>query len=341
MMKKYLLNFTFLFLISTSLLLTPILSKKKLKKHRYRESTIKNSNILDLETVSINVQARRPNEQTITTQKTQKRKRVFTQENNPAKDDSPAQKYDHYVFAVQWANSICALKKCPYNTNLGNFFNIHGLWPNSMNPSSKKIQDCKPSSVDWGSTDKALRADLDLHFAGLFGSRQEFNTYEWRKHGTCVNPFAGKIENMSPVIGEIITKWRKLQQMIDLKKNWKRNTRKVVRKPKKKPATDKSEHNLYFKICIDLNKELDLKKKLGDQGIKPSAKKISIKKIQGAINKAFSVQNFHLRCQRGQGAHKLKFFLVEFRFCYDLDFKIMNCKKKFNTNCGDNVFMKK
>jgi hypothetical protein len=69
---------------------------------------------------------------------------------------------------------------------------------------------------------------------------------------------------MSPVIGEIITKWRKLQQMIDLKKNWKRNTRKVVRKPKKKPATDKSEHNLYFKICIDLNKELDLKKKLGD-----------------------------------------------------------------------------
>jgi ribonuclease I len=199
--------------------------------------------------------------------------------------------------------------------------------------------------VNWRTVDRELKKDLEIHWAGLFGSGKEFNAYEWRKHGTCMDPFYGDLSKMPPKVGIVLKRWRELRKAkFDLKNNKdvsRRDKRDNSRDPNKVKSTDEYEHNLYFKASIALNKNLNLKRNLAKQGIKPSPKRFKLKKLQTAVYRAYGIKNFYVRCDRGKGTRRSEFYISEIRFCYDLNFKLVNCKRRFYTTCDDHVFMKK
>jgi ribonuclease I len=97
---------------------------------------------------------------------------------------------------------------------------------------------------------------------------------------------------------------------------------------------------LYFKASIELNKKLNLKEKLAKRGISPSPKRFKLKKLQTAVFKSYKIKNFSVRCDRGKGNRRREFYVSEIRFCYDLNFNLIDCKRRFNTNCDDFVFIK-
>lgn len=98
-----------------------------------------------------------------------------------------------------------------------------------------------------------------------------------------MDPFYGDLSKMPKKIGLLIKKWRdlrknqhKLEKNMDISRRDKRNN---SRDPNKVKSTDEYEHNLYFKVSIALNKDLNLKKKLAKEGIKPSPKRFKLKKL--------------------------------------------------------------
>lgn len=165
------LKFTLLLLICVLLLSDSFVEtrrKRKRRRKKGRKVTIKTSGIIDVETVSINAEARRPvntgskgkknshsrtrlSHQRYKKQKTNhyyknksKGKKKYNNSRQrsdqktsegvrikPITDENHKFYYDSYVLAVQWAKSICSAKRCVYNTNKGKVFNLHGLWPNS------------------------------------------------------------------------------------------------------------------------------------------------------------------------------------------------------------------
>jgi len=59
------------------------------------------------------------------------------------------QSYDYYVFAVEWAGSVCATKSCAAAYIQGidpTFMNMHGLWPSSF--SGKDPENCPGPAWD-------------------------------------------------------------------------------------------------------------------------------------------------------------------------------------------------
>ena len=97
---------------------------------------------------------------------------------------------------------------------------------------------------------------------------------------------------------------------------------------------------MYFKTAIALNKNLNLKTNLRKKGIKPSPKSFELSKFKNAIAEIYKVKNFSLRCVRGRRNKRGEYYIAEIRFCYNLNFRIIDCSTKFKTNCGDIVFLK-
>ena len=352
--------------------------KKRRRRKRVRKVTIKTSNVVDSETVSINAEARIPirnskkssyKKRTAYKKKKRnyknykkkpytkkggsykkykgkgkgkkgKRKRKVTIRTEAITDSNHKSYYDTYVLAIQWAKSICSVKRCPYNTNNGKVFNIHGLWPNSSRQRMGPF-DCKATRVNWRTVDRKLKSELETHWAGLFGSGKEFNAYEWRKHGTCMDPFHGDISKMPTRVAKVIQSWRKLRKTkAELSRRDQRNNSRDPNATKPAKTTDDYEHNLYFKASIALSKTLNLKRNLAKQGIKPGPKRFKLKKLRTAVFRAYNIKNFYVRCDRGRGNRRSEFYVSEIRFCYDLNFKIIECKRKFYTTCNDFVYIK-
>ena len=323
------------------------------KLRRSSQPSQQDSGAIDSETISINAEARVPkkNRPEVSQEsfgseggkgrKIRRRKanpaptaaKIDDNENlriDPVGEQNHPHYYNFYVFSVQWARGICSTKKCPYNTNRGKYFNIHGLWPSSTR--KRGPSDCFSSSLNWKSVDASLRSDLDTHWAGLFASAKQFNAHEWRKHGTCMDPFHGSLDKMPPLISPLIKSWRELRSARLMAKKKQEN---YVRS-----KVDDYQHNLYFKTAIALNKILDLKETLKKNGIRPSPKSLEVSKFKQAITDAYKVKNFGIRCLRGRRNRRGEYYIAEIRFCYDFNFRMINCAKKFSTNCGDTVFLK-
>lgn len=133
-------------------------------------------------------------------------------------------------------------------------------------------------------------------------------------------------------IQPLIKKWRELRiARMKAKKNKVAHLRTNV---------DDYQHNLYFKTAIALNKILDLKTVLKKKGIKPSPKSFEITKLKEAIITTYKVNNFTVRCLRGRRNRRGEYYVAEIRFCFDLNFRMINCTQKFKTNCGDVVYLK-
>lgn len=367
-----------LLILFCSLLLTDhiVSARRKRKRRRRKKVTIKTSNIVDGETISINAEARRggstkkrknykknthsrskfnnvkkPKKKPYTKKnkskygknKTKNTRKTRTVRTSPITDVNHSHYYDHYVFAIQWAKSICSTKRCPYNTNLGQVFNLHGLWP-STNRRKMGPFDCKASRVQWRTVDKALKKELKTHWAGLFGSGPDFNAYEWRKHGTCLDPFHGDVKKMPKLVGPVVQSWRNMvaenAKIANDPNTSRREKRNNSRDPKKAGSSGEKDYSFYFKLSIALNKTLNLKGRLAKEGIKPNPKRFKLKKLQTAVYRAYGIKNFYVRCDRGKGNRRSEFYVSEIRFCYDLNFKIMECKRRFSTTCDDHVFIK-
>jgi ribonuclease I len=236
------------------------------------------------------------------------RNRRTEAENHQREQKQAKEYYDHYVWAVQWARSICDLRYCKYNTNRGQVFNIHGLWPSS----SRRRQGphkCEKGHFSWKTVDSGLHRELETHWSGLFGSRKLFNNHEWEKHGTCLDPFKGNLEKMPNLeIKEIVQNYRK---------------EKV------------NKHVWYFRLSIALNKHYELKQTFANCGILPNKESRAFYDFFDCIQEQFGIRGFFARCDKAPNT-KI-FYLSEIRFCLDLDFNLVNCKRGFRTNCSDEI----
>jgi ribonuclease T2 len=98
-----------------------------------------------------------------------------------------ASDYDYYVFATEWAGTVCRHQKCTQASGIDpNFFNIHGLWP-SQHGQFNKPSDCDgPSFSDTYLSEETI-SGLGKYWSGLYNSAIRFHTHEWSKHGTCWN----------------------------------------------------------------------------------------------------------------------------------------------------------
>lgn len=102
-------------------------------------------------------------------------------------------KYDMYVFAIQWATTMCLytpgctekMKPIPKNE-----MSIHGLWPNLK--SGKRLPDCHTGpEILIGEDDFPLT--MKQYWPSLVKSNTEFWTHEYNKHGYCYS-----VQNKEP-----------------------------------------------------------------------------------------------------------------------------------------------
>ena len=220
--------------------------------------------------------------------------------------------YNYYVLALAWPGGVCHHRSCPFDTNHGEHFNLHGLWPSST---SRRMgpHDCDTGSefrIKWRRLPAQLTSDLKEYWAGLFADRERFNEHEWFKHGTCLNPFSANLANLpSTEIASVVKEYRRL---VD---------------------ADGRFFVAYFELAIALSRHYDLKAVLGGAGVEPRYEAYRLWDVKNAIKDEYGVDNFTIKCKRGGRVG----FLEEVRLCLDLDFRVVDCVKRFSTNCRDDV----
>lgn len=101
--------------------------------------------------------------------------------------------YDYYIFASEWAGSVCDDQNCTEATNIDTkTFNIHGLWPSRFD-STTEPEDCDGPEFSTSKLTKTTKSELIRFWSGLYASGFDFHQHEWEKHGTCWNDdFANK-----------------------------------------------------------------------------------------------------------------------------------------------------
>jgi len=92
--------------------------------------------------------------------------------------------FNFYVFASEWAGSVCHTNACDKADDQGvklDFWNIHGLWPSDGKMDVNYCSDEKfnPSQIS------SIKTDLASYWSGLYSSADSFHGHEWEKHGTC------------------------------------------------------------------------------------------------------------------------------------------------------------
>jgi ribonuclease I len=94
--------------------------------------------------------------------------------------------YEYYVFAVEWAGTVCNFENCNATGLATNWFNIHGLWPSDLSNSSAPAY-CTGISWDASDISSTTQSELNTYWSGLYSSNNEFHDHEWTKNGTCWN----------------------------------------------------------------------------------------------------------------------------------------------------------
>jgi len=103
-----------------------------------------------------------------------------------------ASTYDYYVFASEWAGSVCTQFACTQASGISStWFNIHGLWP-SQNANPLLPANCTNEPFNPALLSSQTKSDLVTYWSGLYSSADAFHAHEWSKHGTCWNDNIGK-----------------------------------------------------------------------------------------------------------------------------------------------------
>jgi len=96
--------------------------------------------------------------------------------------------YDYYVFAIEWAGSLCATQDCSSSDDAGistTNMNIHGLWPSVS--SGTQPADCPGPAWNPASINSSTTAAMVADWSGLYSSASQFHDHEWTTHGACWN----------------------------------------------------------------------------------------------------------------------------------------------------------
>jgi ribonuclease T2 len=91
--------------------------------------------------------------------------------------------YTYYVFASEWAGSICQENSCTYTNIPTNWFNIHGLWP--TNAAGTGPENCTGPIFNPLALTQQTLAQMATYWSGLYSDDDTFYAHEWEKHGTC------------------------------------------------------------------------------------------------------------------------------------------------------------
>jgi len=183
------------------------------------------------------------------------------------------QNYDYYAFALEWPSSVCQFKNCMEDHTKEDTWNLHGLWPNSINGHHTFF--CTKSPTDWDQLPSSLVSELDLYWSGLYSSMKKFMDHEWTKHGTCWRTDYGDLEKMPEASSTIL---------------------KRVRNDSEQKSSD------FFEFVVSLSKEVyNIYDILKESNIIPDqSKTYSLEDINSSLQQGFgqgSVTQFQVNCQ--------------------------------------------
>jgi len=96
--------------------------------------------------------------------------------------------YTYYVFACEWAGSLCATQDCTNTYDAGlnvQNMNIHGLWPSVT--SGTQPTNCNGAAWNPSAINSTTTAAMVADWSGLYSDAAPFHQHEWQTHGTCWN----------------------------------------------------------------------------------------------------------------------------------------------------------
>ena len=212
--------------------------------------------------------------------------------------------YEIYIFAAEYAGSVCIHMNCSVNFVKKRHFNMHGLWPEFRNGSWPQF--CSQTPLDFLTLAPDVRDLLNEYWSGLFNSQQKFLTHEWEKHGTCWKPDFGNINKMPTAIRPVVNLARD----------------RAVQNP-----TD------FLELVVTLLKDVyPFYRILTNGGIQPSnTKRYTLAEVRGVIAKKLGVSGFAVQCYK-------QMYIETIYLCLDRDFQPTDgCDKIFGKSCGDEV----
>jgi len=171
--------------------------------------------------------------------------------------------YSYYVFATEWAGSVCTLSTCfdNYIEQINpQFFNIHGLWP-SIGPNQNPSGDCANITFAIDDLTEATQDILQSTWSGLFADSTGFHAHEWEKHGRCWNYQPEETKFLADI------------NLIED----------------------------FFGTVVDLGNKMNLYSVFEESGIVPSENSTyTYQEFQQALGKRFNVSNPQINCQAGK-----------------------------------------
>jgi len=166
--------------------------------------------------------------------------------------------YSFYVFASEWAGSVCSYYDCLENYLQQidpQFFNIHGLWPTLHNGASPD-NDCLTLPFSANDIGEPTNNQLQSKWSGLYADSTSFHEHEWEKHGRCWNQDAvGFLSSANPI-------------------------------------------NEFFSSVVDLAQKLDIYTALYRGGIIPDlVRQYNISEVQTALQATFKIEYAVINCE--------------------------------------------
>jgi len=105
--------------------------------------------------------------------------------------DAKEVKFDYYVYAQQWPESVCqqTWHMGQHNCSIGKnttAWTVHGLWP-SLYSNATLPANCDPSAKFNFSALESILSELEAKWPNLYTDEKltSFWSHEWYKHGTC------------------------------------------------------------------------------------------------------------------------------------------------------------
>lgn len=198
--------------------------------------------------------------------------------------------YDFYRFSFEFPGAVCLIRDCKlaYLGTLSNFtLNMHGLWPQKY---SGSIDFCLVNSYDESFLNRSILEGLNNNWVGAYNPTGTFRNHEWGKHGTC---WASQF---------FINRTKGFFNK-GLKEN---NYNELM--------------NRYFAMVLQLKESLGLEELFfGDKSQEKLI--LDLNQVKGLMGRKSNIEYVELLCQEHEGEQ----YLIEARYCLDLEFNFRNC----------------
>lgn len=215
----------------------------------------------------------------------------------PNKTQTPlkTESYTNYMFSTSWGGSICIFHNCSHYGQ-DKLFNLHGLWPGS---SSTSPFNCYQTHFRESDFNTYIKQNIYKYWNSFYNPNWGFINHEITKHGTCWDAELGDRENMDEGVVKIL-------ENLDLE-------------------SDVEKLNGYLETAIMVSRIVDPYGALEKEGIVPGeGREYSIEEIMRVFDGKYGEFSAIPICKSDRASGNM--YMVELRFCLDLDYNPGPCE---------------